>query len=55
MIIKEISTQSFDASGKRPYLIRNSKDYPPKEWKKILLYLRRNAEANLLTYKIIAR
>ena len=55
MIIKEISTRSFDASGKRPYLIRKSKDYPPEEWEKILPYLQRNAKAHLLTYEIIAQ
>lgn len=53
MIIKEISTQSFDENGERPYLFRNSKDYPPKEWEKILQYLKINAEANLLKYEVI--
>ena len=53
MIIKETSTQSFNENGERPYLFRNSKDYPPKEWERILQYLKRNAEANLLKYEVI--
>lgn len=53
MIIKEISTQSFDENGERPYLFRNSKDYPPKVWEMILEYLKNNAEINLLKYEVI--
>lgn len=53
MIIKEISTQSFDENGERPYLFRNSKDYPPEKWEMILEYLKINAEANLLKYEVI--
>lgn len=53
MIIKEISTQSFDENGERPYLIRDSKDYSPKDWAMIIKYLKRNKAAKLLDYKII--
>ena len=53
MIIKEISTQSFDENGERPYLFRDSKDYPPKQWKIILEYLKINAEIGLLEYEVI--
>lgn len=54
MIIKEISTQSFDENGERPYLYRNSKRYPSEAWEMILRYLKRNAEAGLLEYEVIA-
>lgn len=54
MIIKEISTQSFDENGDRPYLYRNSTEYPPEAWGMILKYLKRNAELNLLKYEVIA-
>lgn len=54
MIIKEISTQSFDENGERPYLYHDSTRYPPEAWKMILKYLKRNAEANLLDYEVIA-
>ena len=53
MIIKEISTQSFDENGERPYLFRDSKKYPPKIWEMILEYLKTNAEMNLLKYEVI--
>lgn len=53
MIIKEISTQSFDENGERPYLFRNSKDYPPKVWERIIEYLKINAEMGLLKYEVI--
>ena len=55
MIIKEISTQSFDENGKRPYLIRNSKDYTPEQWKMILNYLQVNKKEKLLDYEVIER
>lgn len=55
MIIKEISTQSFDENGKPFFLYRDSKDYKPEEWKQILDYLKRNAKAKLLKYEIIER
>ena len=55
MIIKEISTQSFDENGERPYLIRNSKDYTPEQWKMILKYLKTNKKEKLLNYEVIER
>ena len=55
MIIKEISVKHFDENGEPLFLIRNSEDYPPEEWAKLLKYLKRNAEAKLLKYKIIAK
>lgn len=54
MIIKEISTQSFDENGERPYLYRDSKRYTPEAWEMILKYLKINAEAGLLKYEMIA-
>lgn len=54
MIIKEISTQSFNENGERPYLYRDSKRYTPEAWEMILKYLKRNAELNLLKYEVIA-
>lgn len=58
MLIMEISTQSMDKSlypetGGRPYLFRDSKDYPRDAWKTILEYLKRNQAAGLLKYKVI--
>ena len=53
MIIKEISTQSRYNDGSRPFLIRNSKDYTPQEWRQILQYLRLNAAAGLLRWEVI--
>lgn len=53
MIIKEISTQSFDENGERPHLFRNSKDYPPEQWNIILEYLKINAQMSLLNYVIM--
>ena len=53
MIIKEISTRSFDENGERPYLFRNKKDYPQKQWEIILEYLKINAEMGLLKYEVI--
>lgn len=59
MIIKEISTQSFDErypeTNNRPYLFRNSENYPPQEWQKIIECLKRNAAAGLLRYEIIEK
>ncbi|MFR1243763.1 MAG: hypothetical protein ACLSC5_02345 [Acutalibacteraceae bacterium] len=54
MIIKEIDTQEFDENGEPLYLYRDSKRYPPEAWEMILRYLKRNAEANLLKYEVIA-
>lgn len=54
MIIKEIDTQGFDENGERLYLCRDSTKYSPEAWKMILRYLKRNAEANLLEYEVIA-
>lgn len=54
MVIKEISTQNFDKNGERPYLLRNSEDYTAEEWNSIIKYLKRNAKANLLKFKIIS-
>lgn len=54
MIIKEISTQSHDANGERPYVLRNSEDYTPQEWTSILKYLKRNAKAHLLKFEIVS-
>lgn len=53
MIIKEISTKSWTEDGKRPYLFRNSEDYTPQEWQKMLKYLRRNAAAGLLRWEVV--
>ena len=53
MIIKEISTQSRDENGKRPFLYRNSNDYTPQEWRQIIEYLRRNAAAGLLRWEVV--
>ena len=53
MIIKEISTQTKNDDGTRPYLIRDSKKYTCSEWEIILQYLKRNAAAGLLKYEII--
>lgn len=55
MIIKEISTQSFDDNGKRPYSIRNSENYTPEQWKMILKYLKENKKEKLLNYEVIER
>ena len=53
MIIKEISTQSFNENGERPYLYRDSRRYLPEAWEMIFRYLKRNAEAGLLKYEVI--
>jgi hypothetical protein len=53
MIIKEISTQTRNDDGTRPYLIRDSEKYTCSEWEIILQYLKRNAAAGLLKYEII--
>lgn len=53
MIIKEISTQSKNADGSRPYMIRDSKKFSRAEWEIFLEYLKRNAAAGLLKYEII--
>lgn len=53
MIIKEISTQSRNEDGTRPYLFRNSENYPPQVWRQMLEYLRRNAAAGLLRWEVI--
>lgn len=53
MIIKEISTQSFDENGERPYLYRDSTKYSAEAWKMILKYLKINSKANLLKYEVI--
>lgn len=54
MVIKEISTQGKDATGQPLYLIRDSRNYPAHEWANILCYLRRNADAGLLKFEIVA-
>ena len=53
MIIKEISTQSTNPDGSRPFIVRDSKNYSPEEWKKILEYLKRNHAAGLLKMEVI--
>lgn len=53
MIIKEISTQSRDEDGERPYAFRDSKDYTPQQWERTLVYLRRNAAEGLLRWEVI--
>ena len=53
MIIKEISTQTRDENGERPYLYRDEKKYSKNDWKMILEYLKRNKAAKLLDYEII--
>lgn len=53
MIIKEISTQSFDENGERPFLYRDSTKYSPSEWKRMLQYLRRNKKEKLLDFEIV--
>ena len=53
MIIKEISTQSFDENGERPFLYRDSTKYSPSEWDRMLKYLKRNKQAKLLDYEIV--
>ena len=53
MIIKEISTQSFNPDGSRPYLLRFSEDYTREQWQKILQYLKTNAAAGLLKVEVI--
>lgn len=55
MIIKEISTQSFNENGERPFLIRNSENYTPEQWKMILKYLKENKKEKLLNYEVIER
>lgn len=53
MIIKEISTQSTNPDGTRPYLLRFSEDYTAEQWEKVLKYLKRNAAAGLLKMEVI--
>lgn len=53
MIIKEISTQTLNDDGTRPFLYRDSNDYSPSDWNMILEYLKRNKDAKLLDYEII--
>lgn len=53
MIIKEISTQSFNPDGTRPYLLRFSEDYTAEQWEKILNCLKVNAASRLLKMEVI--
>jgi hypothetical protein len=55
MIIKEISTQTVNDDGTRPYLIRDSKKYTPSEWTTILDYLKRNAAAGLIKTEVLEK
>ena len=55
MIVKEISTQGRDDNGNPLYLIRDSLDYSAGEWSQIMDYLKRNAAAGLLRYKVISK
>lgn len=55
MIVKEISTQGRDENGQPLHLIRDSSNYPAGEWAQIMNYLKRNAAAGLLKYKVISK
>ena len=53
MLIKEMSIQSRNADGSRPFLLRNSDDYTPQQWAQMPKYLKENAAARLLKFEII--
>ena len=53
MIILQISTQNRYTDGSRPFLIRDSKNYPLRDWEKLFESIKRNARAGLLDFVIL--